>query len=162
MKYLNVQLLGLSGRPHPVIQHIQTTQDSKKLRLHLKFLTCDLYNYSTGVNQPCPHCNLPVTDQNEHALVSCQAFSDIRGRIFPELMNTVLQVPPTSQILLYNIEPTVMTQFILDCASPNLPGSIHVPVHNPRISEIYRVSRDWCYVIGREKCRLLKAARLQY
>ena len=127
--------------------------------MYLKFLTCDFFDYSAGVNQPCPLCKVSVSDQYEHALVSCQAFSDIRGRIFPELMNTVLQVQPTSQILLNNIKPSVMTQFILDCASPNLPDSIRVPAHNPRISEIYRVSRDWCYAIGSEKYRLLKTAR---
>jgi hypothetical protein len=41
MQYLNVQLSSLSGRPHPVLHNISTTQDAKKLRLHLKFLTCD-------------------------------------------------------------------------------------------------------------------------
>ena len=38
MTYLNVQLHGLSGRPHPALQHVYNTQDVKKLRLHLKFL----------------------------------------------------------------------------------------------------------------------------
>ena len=41
MKYLNVQLYGLSGRPHPALLKVFSTQDSKKLRLHLKFLTSD-------------------------------------------------------------------------------------------------------------------------
>ena len=39
--YLNIQLHGLSGRPHPTLQNINTTRDAQKLRLHLKFLTCD-------------------------------------------------------------------------------------------------------------------------
>ena len=42
MEFLNVQLTGLSGQPHPALHSIQTTQDSKRLRLHLKFLCGDL------------------------------------------------------------------------------------------------------------------------
>ena len=35
MKYLNVQLSGLNGAPHPALRNITTTQDVKKLRHHL-------------------------------------------------------------------------------------------------------------------------------
>ena len=53
MMYLNVKVLGLSGCPHPAIQNIFTTQDVKKLRLHLKFLTCDyLTNERLALNHP--------------------------------------------------------------------------------------------------------------
>ena len=53
MIYLNVQVHGLSGRPHPIIQNIYNTQDAKKLRLHLKFLTCNfLTNTSLALTQP--------------------------------------------------------------------------------------------------------------
>ena len=39
MQYLNVRLSGLTCQPHPALRNILTTQDVKKLRLHLKFLT---------------------------------------------------------------------------------------------------------------------------
>ena len=48
MKYLNVQLTGLSGNPHPALHNIYTTQQAKKLRLHIKFLTGD---FLTGERQ---------------------------------------------------------------------------------------------------------------
>ena len=41
MTYLNVELHGLSGRPHPILKNVCTTQDARKPRLHLKFLTCE-------------------------------------------------------------------------------------------------------------------------
>ena len=41
MSYLNVQLLGLNGRVHLALLDINTTQDAKKLRPHLKFLSGD-------------------------------------------------------------------------------------------------------------------------
>ena len=160
MIYLNVQLNGLSGRPHPALQHISTTQDSKKLRLHLKFLTCDyITNDRLSLTQPSisPICSLCTSpDSIEHALVSCISTSGVRSRLFPELMNTVSKVQPTSGILAYNITPHLLTQFILDCTSPNLPDAIRIPMHNPDLPEIYRISRDWCFAIHSERLRLLR------
>ena len=157
MKYLNVQLHGLSGRAHPANLNIRTTQDVKKLRLHLKFLTCDILNDTSSAGPACSLCKQPSAgaDPTEHVLVSCQALSEVRGRIFPQLMNAVSQVQPMSGILAYNVPPPILTQFILDCTSLNLPDSIRIPAHNPRISELYRISRDWCFAIASERTRRL-------
>ena len=69
MTYLNVQLHGLSGRPHPALQHVYNTQDVKKLRLHLKFLTGDyLKKDKLALDQPdkSPACSLcPEVDSIE-------------------------------------------------------------------------------------------------
>ena len=134
MKFLNVQLYGLSGLLHPALQYIQDTRDCKKLRSHLKFLTCDIAPH-TPVTTACSLCNSYSTDSVEHILMSCRALSEVRNRIFPELINTVSQVQPVSGILSYNIPAPIMTQFILDCASFNLPDTIRIPAHNPHISE---------------------------
>ena len=161
MRFLNVQLSGLSGRPHPALQNIQTTQDCKKLRLHLKFLTCDLIT-DTDKSTPilaCTLCSASITDSTEHVLVTCRALSEVRRRLFPELMNTVLQVQPMSGILYADVPPLILTQFILDCSSPNLPCSVRVPAHNPKIPEIYRASRDWCFAMANERFRLLRQLR---
>ena len=163
MKYLNVQLHGLSGRPHPALLRILSTQDSKKLRLHLKFLTSDyITNEQLSLTKPntSSACSLCTTtsDSTEHVLVACQATSHVRSRLFPELMNTVFQVQPNSRILAHDIPNDILSQFILDCTSFNLPDSIRIPVHNPDISKIYRISRDWCFAIHSERCRLLRQA----
>jgi hypothetical protein len=85
MAYLNIELHGLSGRPHSVLQNICTTQDAKKLWLHLKFLTSDILNNERrsldqpGISPACDLCDDPI-DSIEHALVSCKAKVDIRGR----------------------------------------------------------------------------------
>ena len=149
MQYLNVQLTGLTGRPHPVLHNILTTQDAKKLRLHLKFLTSDfLTNERKAIDNPtlspaCTLCNAP-TDSIEHVMVSCLSTSEVRGRLFPELMNEVAKVQPSCSILQFHPPASVLTQFVLDCTSLNLPDSIRIPMHNPGISAIYRISRDWC------------------
>ena len=161
MTYLNIQLHSLSSRPHSVLQNICTTQDAKKLRLHLKFLTCDILTNERraqdqpGVSPACDLCDDPI-DSIEHALVSCKATADIKERLFPELMNAVAKVQPMSKILRYQPPPPVLTQFVLDCTSFNLPDDIRIPVHNPGVSTVHSVCRDWCYAVGSERSRLLR------
>ena len=163
MKYLNVQLTGLSGRPHPILHNICSTQDVKKLRVHLKFLTCDyLTNDRLSLDRPnvSPACDLcQDPDSIEHVLTICTATSEVRDRLYPELVNTIAQVHPASGILLHHPPPSVLTQFILDCTSLNLPDLIRVPAHNPDISKICKISRDWCFAVSNERHRQLKQMR---
>ena len=97
MNYLNVKLSGLTGAPHPALHNIYTTQDVKKLRLHLKFLTGDiLTNERLSIDQPtlspaCYLCDAPV-ESIEHVLVVCRATSEVRNRLIKELMNVVASV----------------------------------------------------------------------
>ena len=161
MKYLNVKLSGLSGAPHPVIMNINTQQDVKRLRFHVKFLTCDyLTNEWLSKDQPhlssaCVLCAAPV-DSLEHVLVLCRATQECRSKLLPELLNTVAAVQPMCAILQPYPAPDILLQFILDCTSLNLPDSYRVPAHNPNIPAIFKVSRDWTYGIGSERLRLLK------
>ena len=128
---------------HPVLHNISTTQDAKKLCLYLKFLTIDYLTYERmSIGQPtispaCKLCNAPI-DSIEHVMVSCLATSEVRSRLFPELMNEVAKVQPMCSILQCHPSPSILTQFILDCTSFNLPDSIHIPMHNPGISAIYK------------------------
>ena len=167
MKYLNVQLSGLSGRPHPVLLNIHTTQDVKKLRILLKFLTCDFLTNDKmamerpGVSHLCDLC-LDSRDTIEHILVSCIATAEVRRRLLPELLNTVSQVQPMCGILLCNPPPAILTQFILDCTSLNLPSSYRVPTHNPDVFKICKISRDWCFAINSERSRLLKQLHIKW
>ena len=161
MNFLNIHLHGLSGQPHVVLHNISTTQAAKKLRIHLKFLTNDfLTNERLSLDQPhlspaCVLCQAPL-DSTEHVLLLCKATSDIRRRLLPELLNTIATVQPMCRILAMDPPPHILTQFLLDCSSINLPEPYRIPAHNPRISEIYSVSRDWTFGISTERSRLLK------
>ena len=53
MSYLNVQLSGLSGKPHPALCGINTTHDCKKLRAFLTWYRCHKDNPSLD-----PSCSL--------------------------------------------------------------------------------------------------------
>ena len=161
MKFLNVKMLGLTGKPHPALLNIFSTQQAKKLRLHLKFLSGDFLTCERRAkDQPIlnPICKLCFehNESYEHLLVQCRATAEIRQRLYPELLNTVLRVQPTSSMLLYQITPHQLTQFILDCTSINLAEDIRIPAHNPNISEIFRISRDWCFAVSNERTRILK------
>ena len=163
MKYLNISLNGLSGQPHPVLHGILSTQDAKKLRLHLKFLTCDFFcnellaHSQPAISSACDLCPSPApVDSIEHALVSCLAMNEIRSRLYAELVNTIAQVQPNCNILQETPSAPVLTQFILDCTSLNLPQSIRIPAHNPGIVKICKISRDWCYAISCERLRLFR------
>ena len=138
--------------------------DVKKLRIHLKFLTCDfltnerLAQDQDQHNPACLLCDCP-TDSIYHVLATCRATADVRSRLLPELLNTVAKVQPFCAILDNYNDPTIMTQFILDCSSPNLPENFRIPAHNPNITDIFRVSRDWTYAVSSERTRLLLADR---
>ena len=104
MKYLNVQLSGLSEAAHPSLRDINTTQDVKKQRLHLKFLTSDfLTNERKSLDQPnlspaCVLCQGSI-ESIEHVLVVCRATKDVRDRLLPDLLNIVSGVQPSCSIL---------------------------------------------------------------
>ena len=161
MTYLNVQLTGLSGHPHPVLHNITNTQEAKKLRVHLKFLTNDyLTNERRAKDNPalssaCVLCSDPL-DSIEHVMVTCRATSEVTRRIYPELVNAIFQVQPTCSILQFHPSPSILTQFLLDPTSMNLPDSIRVPAHNPGVSIICKISRDWCFSVSNERSRQVK------
>ena len=163
MSLLNVQLLGLSGHPHPALQNILTTRDVKKMRLHLKFLTGDyphgerLSKNNPNISSACKLCDSPV-DSTAHVLVSCRATAECRRRILPELLNKVAAVQPTAKIPV-NPSPSLLTQLIVDCTSANLQSSVRVSAQNPKVSEIFDVARDWCFAVHNERTRLLNEAK---
>ena len=157
MKFLNVELSSLSGTAHRALRDIYTTRDVTKLRLHLKFLTCDyLTNERRSIDNPamspaCPLCLCPV-ESIEHVLTVCSATQVVRERLLPELLNIVSMVQPSSRILIPAAADTaILTQFILDCSSLNLPEYYRIPAHNPGISTIFSISRDWAFSINSER-----------
>ena len=147
LQYFNVQATGLSGRLHPVLSWVQTTQDVDLVRPHVKMLGGDYLCYATlahdrGIDPFCRLCSqlshhpTPAEDM-VHLLTRCRATADTRDRVLPELLNTVVKSFPNSK-LLHGISHDHLTQFILDCSSLNLPVDIHVPHTHPHFMNITR------------------------
>ena len=160
LKYFNVQLLGLTGRPHLVILSANDKRSIEKLRIHLKFLTGDFLSYSKlARNQGCdPYCRLclaPV-ENRQHILTECRLTANVRERLYPELVNLVADISPLSSLLDRSMTPnSILTQFIIDPASMNLPNSHRISYQHPRLPDLYRMSRDWCYAVYKCRGRLL-------
>ena len=51
MKYFNVSLLSLRGKPHPAICDIHTVKDINKMKSHLQMLTCSFLTYKLKSEQ---------------------------------------------------------------------------------------------------------------
>ena len=65
MKYLNVQMAGLRGRNHPCLPNTVTTNEVRKLRPYLKFLSGDYLTYLKkfeNTNQGTPTCKICHAD----------------------------------------------------------------------------------------------------
>ena len=154
------QVLGLSGHPHHALWNIKTTQDAKKLRVHLKFLTGDfltaerLNRDNPNLSNICKLCHTAV-ESTEHILLICSETVEVRHRILPELLNTIAKVDPTS-LLVQNTSSSQLTQFILDCTSFNLKEGYRISMQNPGISDIFKLSRDWCFAVGSTRSKQLK------
>ena len=140
LSYLNVEILGLSGMPHPAIRFISETRSAMKMRAHLKLLTGDFLSYER------------LASDRE-----CSATAETRQRLLPELLNLVASIQPNSSLLNHRTPHRIITQFILDPTSMNLPNAYSISVYlNPRLKDVIFLSRDWCYATTSLRRKLLK------
>ena len=132
MLYLNVSLTGLRGRHHPALADIITTQEVQKSRIHMKMLAGDYFTYEVKANQSggSPHCRCcPTTSHTEnieHILTSCVAYSDIRNRIVTEYESLCSQSRSKISFQQIYSENAIFCQFILDPSSFNLRVRVHI------------------------------------
>ena len=165
MDFLNVNALGLTGRPHPALHNLATTQDADKSRVHIKFLagdflTGELLAAQSGGNPICKLCE-SENETTEHIITRCRALSSVRDRVMPEMLYKVAEIAPRCEILTPNNNTLHRTQFLLDCTSLNLPQNFRISNQNPRISEVFKITRDLCYALARERVRKLKKLKSQ-
>ena len=160
LRFLNVQLLGLSGKPHPALYNITETREALKFRAHIKLLTGDFPSYELlgnqrGTDLHCRLCPAPI-ESTQHILTLRQATSAEHERLFPELLNILKRIQPSNGILLDHIVPKdVLTQFLLDPTSMNLSNRYRVPIQHPKLGEVFRFVRDWCYAVTCSRSKLL-------
>ena len=164
-QFLNVQVFGLTGRPHPVLTWVLTTQDVVRSRVHVKMLAGDYLCYDNlardrGTDTQCRLCqshrsrSAPVEDL-VHLLTRCWGTAEPRNRILPDLFNAIAQFFPTNKLLEIHSHKE-LTQFILDPTSVNLPGDIRLASNHPSLGEVLRLSSNLCFGIHKERIRKLK------
>ena len=162
LQYLNVQLLGLSGKPHPALFNITETREALKFSAHMKLLSGDFPSYELlgnqrGTDPRCRLCPAPI-ESTQHILTLCQATSDERECLFPELLNILKEIQPSNGILLDHIVlKDVLTQFLLDPTSINLSSRYRIPIQHPQLGALLRFVRDWCYAVTCSRSKLLNS-----
>ena len=165
LNFLNVQVTGLSGRQHPVLSGLLTTQEVTRSRVHIKMLAgdypCSAYLATDRLQDPScqlcqslfPHYPSPAEDM-VHLLARCRATADTRTRILPDFFNIISKHFPSNAILDHPNQ-THLTQLILDPTSLNLPMSIRVSPDHPALYQILAVCRNICYAIHQDRNRQL-------
>ena len=159
MLYLNVSLIGLRGRHHPALTGLITTQEVRKARIHLKMLAGDFLTYEIKSNQSggSPHCRCypspSPTESIQHILTICESYSDPRNRILTEYKETCEL--SKSNIIFSDIcsDNESLCQFILDPSSLNL--RVKVPLGDPILEGLFKISRDYCYAINATRKKIL-------
>ena len=135
MKYLNINVKGLNGRPHPALRGALTTKESKKLHAHIKLLSSDLYTYEIKASYQggSPHCRFCEGSETQsspsenisHILTQCSAYSNKRNKIFNQM--EIICSGSNCGINFKKILSSTqqLSQFVLDCTSLNLPVRIN-------------------------------------
>ena len=159
--YMNIDTIGLSGCMHPSIQNLTNTQAVETARPHIRMLAGDypcFANLSSdrGSDPKCRLCQGCSFESVEHILTECTGTKEPRDRILPELLNAVCSFVPENKILQLPPNHAIMTQFILDCTSLNLPNGYRVSPAREGLTEIFRICRQFCFAVNAQRTRLLK------
>ena len=168
LKFLNVQATGLTGRLHPVVSGIFSTQEVVRARVHIRMLSgdfpCSAYLATDrGQDPACCLCqNLfpetPAPAENmTNVLLTCRATAtaSTRTRLMQELLNIIASQSPNNE-LLTKPNHAYLAQLILDPTSLNLPSSIRISQDHPGLQQLLPMCRTICYAIYKDRLRQLK------
>ena len=159
MQYMNVSLSGLRGRHHPCLSNVVTTDEVKKLRPHIKFLTGDYLTYKRKFeesNQGNPICRIcrKESESISHILASCSEYRVQRERILKEIRELCLFSRNSLNFEEIKKNQNILTQFILDPTSFNLVTRIHIS--DPVVPALFKLSRDFCASIHSARMKKLR------
>ena len=160
MQFFNVSVTGLRGRRHPALSTVTTTYEVQKSRIHLKmlvgdYLTYDLKSIRSGGSPHCRCCSNQSSAKEDivHILTQCDAYNDIRERIYPEFSAVCNESKSGLEFQTLHSEYS-LTQFILDPSSLNLERRINI--NDPVLEKLFQVSRDFCYTINSRRIEQLR------
>ena len=170
LRFLNTQVSGLSGRPHPVLSSILCTQEVTLARTHVKMLSGDYPCFSyigsdrhkDGFCRLCHHLfpqDSPPVEDMVHLLVRCRSTADTRADILIELLD-IISTHSHHNILLKQPNHTDLAQFILDPTSLNLPLLARISPNHSALSEVLRVCRKLCFATHKTRTKQLKNLKL--
>ena len=137
----------------------------QKCRIHLKMLAGDYFTYEVKADQSggSPHCRCcpyPSPSENlQHILTKCSAYSDVRTRIVKEYENLGSQSKSNISFQSILSDDSSFCQFVLDPSSFNLTSRIHLS--DPILGQIFKLSRDYCFAVNSTRKKILKTKENQ-
>ena len=170
MAWFNINLIGLAGKPHPILKNITTTHDVKKLRIVIKMICGDYYTYELRGNQngTSVHCRICLAPSESiiHVVALCPGTSEPRQRITSELETCLVPTSNDSSIFTKSLtkdeflhltsNDKMWTQFLIDCSSYNLPDWARIDFNDKNLNEIFKLCRDMLYSIHSMRLAKLK------
>ena len=169
MVWLNVKMLGLQGKPHPILQDVTTPHEVRQMRYQVKMLCGDLYTYSLRAQQSggSPHCRLCQAPYEDlpHVLSTCTETNGPR-QVQSEALRTILvnsqsvdeNITLTKSITIQEYldlvrDEDLLTQFVVDPTSYNLPSTYRVSIEDKNARAVHVVSPVvWTLVLPPEPC----------
>ena len=169
LEYFKADYLSLAS-PHPIFttagpnRYAVTMASVQGVMLSGRYRTEALASHwSESGSKYCkiPSCNdLKVVEDLKHILAKCDSLTSTRGNLLKFTVNyckTVETEEVRNLILTYtNTEHPVFCQFIVDCSV--LPDVIKLCQKYDRgvvLSQLFRVTRTWCYCLHRERMKVL-------
>ena len=114
----------------------------------------EFYTRIQGVRRKTLRLDIEFEEDIEHILTVCLAYSDVRSRILAEMKNVCENSQSGINLDDLKQNAKLLTQFILDCCSLNLPRRFNVNDHD--FHKIFQLSRDLCYFIRKTRTEKLK------
>ena len=131
------------------------------MRLHTKFLTSDYLTSKTKFEQSGkgnPLCKIcKIEDESlSHIIATCTGYSGIRQRTVQQTSQLCLSSENYLNFQDISSCPDTLSQFLLDPSSFNLKQRVNV--NDPVLAPLFKLSRDLCYSIHRERIRKLQSS----
>ena len=116
------------------------------------YLTFEVKSRQSGGSDQCRLCanhdtGTGAVESLEHLLAQCVKFNNLRQRITTTMTNICQQAE--IPIDLNELSSNDFSQFILDPSSVSL--SQRVNISDPVLPQLFRISRDYCYAIDKER-----------
>ena len=163
MDLFNVQMSSLRGKPHPILTGVDTVRQVMKLRPQIKMLCGDYLTYGTLAKQGdgSGHCRLCPGEWEDirHILTECEATRVARDNVLPQLRDVLANVAPNVDYNDLAKDPKILSQFIVDCTSMNLPNESRINMSNSHMHEIFEITRDLCYCSHNLRMKALQTVK---
>ena len=148
--------MAASTRLYRVLPHHRVSQKCVHI-LKCSVKTCTLTKWKLITN--CRLCLASIqskvyTESIDHIVSVCSAYTEVRSRILGEMKIVCKNSNTGIQFDEFKQNTNLLTQFILDCCSLNLPKRVNM--NDKKCQDIFQLSRDLYHHIRKTRMEKLK------